>query len=554
LQTVETANWAGNPAAGVTIIDAALTTVAIAQDPAATSVLLERRAWYLLRQGANDAARRAYDAALAALPADADPATRVRVLAGSVRAWERAGEFDRALALAREAVDVAVGGAVEAEIGPAHYMLGRVLMNVGRTEEAADELVLAADAAETTLNPVLLAISLLERADVLARSGRLEAAIPAALDSAERLRTRGHVDPHALLATAAAGALQYRLGRCRDGRALADAILDEGRSPVILALGHLLAGSFDVEAGELASARDHLETARILAASLLDGRVGAALSAARAELALAEGNIDNAASAVEEGIGKVAHSGDDEALAHLCLFGLRLESERVSAALGRESERARHRRVNVVESLEAPLRRVVASVPERDDRPDMRAIRVAWAAEKTRLDDADDPEAWAHATGAWMEAQWPRLAAYAAVRHAEALARSGASRSDVGVAFADAVEHARAVESSRLLAVLTTLASRAGVEAPAPTPPEAPPAPTAAALGDLTKREREVLELVTAGATNRQIAARLFISEKTASVHVSRILTKLGVSSRQEAAALARRAGRGRRSSSPDRP
>jgi DNA-binding NarL/FixJ family response regulator len=50
-----------------------------------------------------------------------------------------------------------------------------------------------------------------------------------------------------------------------------------------------------------------------------------------------------------------------------------------------------------------------------------------------------------------------------------------------------------------------------------------------------------VLALVAAGRTNRQIGQELFITEKTASVHVSRILTKLGVASRGEAAAVAHR-------------
>jgi DNA-binding CsgD family transcriptional regulator len=59
----------------------------------------------------------------------------------------------------------------------------------------------------------------------------------------------------------------------------------------------------------------------------------------------------------------------------------------------------------------------------------------------------------------------------------------------------------------------------------------------------LTEREREVLCLVAGGATNRAIGARLFISPKTASVHVSRILTKLDASTRTEAAALAHAAG-----------
>ena len=59
----------------------------------------------------------------------------------------------------------------------------------------------------------------------------------------------------------------------------------------------------------------------------------------------------------------------------------------------------------------------------------------------------------------------------------------------------------------------------------------------------LTGREREVLTLLAAGQTNRAIAESLFISESTASVHVSNIIGKLGVSNRTEAAAAAVRAG-----------
>ncbi|MFG2789310.1 AAA family ATPase [Streptomyces sp. NPDC048419] len=72
--------------------------------------------------------------------------------------------------------------------------------------------------------------------------------------------------------------------------------------------------------------------------------------------------------------------------------------------------------------------------------------------------------------------------------------------------------------------------------------PDRRPADPAEALG-LTSRERDVLRLVAAGRTNRQIAEELFISPKTASVHVSNILGKLGVSGRGEAAAVAHRLG-----------
>jgi DNA-binding NarL/FixJ family response regulator len=61
----------------------------------------------------------------------------------------------------------------------------------------------------------------------------------------------------------------------------------------------------------------------------------------------------------------------------------------------------------------------------------------------------------------------------------------------------------------------------------------------------LTAREAEVLSLVAAGHTNRQIGEALFVSEKTASVHVSNILRKLGVTTRVDAAAVAQRLGVG---------
>jgi DNA-binding CsgD family transcriptional regulator len=64
----------------------------------------------------------------------------------------------------------------------------------------------------------------------------------------------------------------------------------------------------------------------------------------------------------------------------------------------------------------------------------------------------------------------------------------------------------------------------------------------AASLG-LTRREAEVLALVAQGRTNRQIGQELFITPKTASIHVSRILAKLGVAGRGEAAAIAHRLG-----------
>ncbi|MGA7689861.1 MAG: response regulator transcription factor [Jiangellales bacterium] len=94
-----------------------------------------------------------------------------------------------------------------------------------------------------------------------------------------------------------------------------------------------------------------------------------------------------------------------------------------------------------------------------------------------------------------------------------------------------------------LLAQLRTLARRHHLsESAIPRQGTGSPAPATSAHG-LTEREHEVLRLVAAGRSNAEIARELYISPKTASVHVSHILAKLDVATRTEAAALAFREG-----------
>ena len=84
--------------------------------------------------------------------------------------------------------------------------------------------------------------------------------------------------------------------------------------------------------------------------------------------------------------------------------------------------------------------------------------------------------------------------------------------------------------------------TRLSLDEPAAGEVTAPPEDPLARFG-LTEREQEILVLLAAGRSNPQIAESLFISPKTASVHVSNILAKLGVDSRVEAAAVAHRLG-----------
>ena len=91
-----------------------------------------------------------------------------------------------------------------------------------------------------------------------------------------------------------------------------------------------------------------------------------------------------------------------------------------------------------------------------------------------------------------------------------------------------------------LRAEIEALARRARISLP---PGQTAPAPAPAHPHGLTAREAAVLQLLVTGHTNRQIGQQLFISPKTASVHVTSILRKLNVRDRVQAAAVAVRLG-----------
>ncbi|MEU7467848.1 AAA family ATPase [Streptomyces sp. NPDC044984] len=167
-------------------------------------------------------------------------------------------------------------------------------------------------------------------------------------------------------------------------------------------------------------------------------------------------------------------------------------------------------------------------------------------AELLRAEARFEPDEWSAAVEAVEPLGRPYDLARVRLRLAEALLATGAgdderARATELLRLVDAVAGhlgaAPLARSAALLAQRARLALTPAVRDAAPGP-----ADPAEALG-LTSRERDVLRLVAAGHTNRRIAGELFISPKTASVHVSNILAKLGVSGRGEAAAVAHRLG-----------
>jgi DNA-binding NarL/FixJ family response regulator len=171
-----------------------------------------------------------------------------------------------------------------------------------------------------------------------------------------------------------------------------------------------------------------------------------------------------------------------------------------------------YRRV-AIDELDAvaasPVARALIEAELRDD-------VAAWDAALERLDTAEGPvHLGAHG-------QLRRAALLAADRHAAAAA----------LGRADAI--ATAVGARLLQRRIADLRRRLGLGA-------VERIRGSARSAELTPREREVLRLIARGRSNGEIGGELFISTKTASVHVSNILAKLGVSTRTEAAAVALR-------------
>ena len=158
---------------------------------------------------------------------------------------------------------------------------------------------------------------------------------------------------------------------------------------------------------------------------------------------------------------------------------------------------------------------------------------------------APDPAAWAAPAEAFSALALPYPAAYARLREAEAWLFTG-DREAAAVALGASAERARAMGARGLLDAAEALARRGRLRTVAPggaSAGEASDGDDPATRLGLTPRELEVLLLVAEGRTNKEIGATLFMSEKTASVHVSRILSKLDVGGRVEAAAVAHRLG-----------
>ena len=189
------------------------------------------------------------------------------------------------------------------------------------------------------------------------------------------------------------------------------------------------------------------------------------------------------------------------------------------------------------------LRRRAAETPATG--PVLRALALTFAAEADRAAGTVARAPCDEAVTAWETVGDPYRLGHALIGAAEAAAADG-DRPAAAAQVRRAAEIADRLGARPLRERAEWLARRARLTlAGDPAVPAADPGEQARQQYGLTARELEVLRLVAVGRSNRDIGAELFISAKTVSVHVSNIMSKLGVSSRVEAAALAYRLGLG---------
>jgi class 3 adenylate cyclase/tetratricopeptide (TPR) repeat protein len=575
----DAADLAGATAESEALVRRGLEIVDVDADPRMAGVLHGRLGYQHWLAGRSHEELAEYRTAVALVPAEPPSIERARVLRGLGGALMGLGQYRESTEVCEAAIDAARAAGAPVEEGRALGMLGMDLVGLGDVATGIERLEQARGIAREHDPLDGLIVVLYNLALHLLLVDRSDEAVAAAAEGIEVARQLGLERRFGVNLRAVAADALLRLGRWSEVDALVsegEALDPDGGGPLYLRIIRIRLATAQ---GRLDDARAVLAAATPLAEGDVDYDLVAYLRTADAELAYWDGRLADARDAVDAGLAILATSDDVFLTAPLIALGMRVEAERAEAARA-------WRDAAVLASAErsgAALTARIESLQERfaeggREATPGTAAALGWAAaERERLLGRSDAAAWAAVATAWDGLGQPASVAYAKIREAEARLTDRDDRDAAARALRAASDGAHALGAAPLLGLAHALARRArlALDVPSATgtptatatwvPPAAAAAPgsgaapgtgTAPAIGavpgdgrarlremGLSERELEVLELVAAGRTNGQIAAELFISPKTASVHVTHILAKLGVGNRVEAAMVAARLG-----------
>lgn len=523
--------------------------VSLASDPAERShlgLLKERLGRYLWSAGEGFAALEACREAVRLVPPDPPTLARARVTASLGQILMIEAFWDEAKPVCEEAVAVARRvGAPEIEshalnsLGTTVHYLGdfdggirdlRDALEIGRRANSVD------DVARAYANLV----------DVMNNSAHFADAGAFADEGFAYAQDHGLARQYGVACLCEGASALQRMGRWGDAAALIEQArrFEVPGTPEIFTQERL--ALLDVAQGRHADAAHRLERLRPLIERTVEAQWVAPFAEASAELAIWKGRPLEARVEIRDAFRRLQTDtpGYVSRIGPLYALGLRAEADVAALAKARrsdgefdESQAIGGRYLGAIRSLRDVVARGLPNFVSQAE-----AFWAICQAEAARLDGTTDQVLWATAADAFGSVPMAYPRAYALWRQAEAVLAKAATRSAAAGPLRQAHAITVSLGATPLRLEIERLALRGRVDLGV-KPPEPRPAPDALASLGLTTREREVLELVAAGRTNRQIAAELFITEKTAGVHVSNILAKLNVHGRTGAAAVAHSLG-----------
>ena len=575
IRAAEAAFAAGRPSRASAYIETVMSSLDERRDRTALGLLHERLGRYRRAAGDSDGAVAALKRAVALVP-DEPTVERATVLAALAQVKMLEGTFSDAERLAREAIRVAeaCGPDGRAQLAHATTTLG-VSLGWGDDPESGVALLLDARAlAEEAADHDELFRVYANLTTVLDLVGRREEAVKVAYEGIEATRRAGLEAVYGNFLRGNAADSLFLLGRWAESRALSATALEWSPAGVafVVSVDSLAIVEIETRAGEYAG--------RLLGQLLLeletvrDSQHGVPVYRAAASFALWRNDHADARRAAERGWQLVEGSEDWSLVAKMAATVAEVDAAAGADARARRDlaalANARSRAAQVVDEAEAAARAsgVSSAIGSRREAD---AYLATAAAHRGRLEGRDDPASWSAVADCWHQLSNPYEVARARWREAEAILGTGEGRTSRAKARAPlqaAATIALGLAARPMLRELRELAGRAMIRLPegidellaedglAPAAPAAGTTPSALVRGvvgeaapprtdtfGLSRREHEVLALISEGRTNREIGERLFISQKTVGVHVGNILAKLGVSGRVEAAAVAIRLG-----------